>query len=90
MKGNIKSFYGYISSKMKTRENVGLLLNGAGILKTKDMGKDEVLNAFFTSVFTGKDCFQEPQDPEARGKVWSGKVFLYVMLRSTEVSGKTV
>lgn len=34
VKGNIKGFSRYVSSKMKTRENVGLLLNGAGNLMT--------------------------------------------------------
>ncbi|XP_075581659.1 lens epithelium-derived growth factor-like [Pelecanus crispus] len=42
VKGNIKGFYRYISSKMNTRENVGLLPNGAGSLMKKDMGKAEV------------------------------------------------
>lgn len=32
MKGNKKSFYSYVSSKWKTKENVGPLLNGAGAL----------------------------------------------------------
>lgn len=34
MKSNKKGFYGYTSSKKKTRENVDLLLNGARNLVT--------------------------------------------------------
>lgn len=30
VKGNKKGFYKYINSKRKTRENLGLLLNGTG------------------------------------------------------------
>lgn len=30
IKGNNKRFYKYVNSKRKTRENVGLLLNGEG------------------------------------------------------------
>ncbi|XP_064900742.1 transcription factor RFX3-like isoform X2 [Columba livia] len=41
VKGDIKGFYRYISSKMKTRENVGLLLNGAGNLMRKGHGKGQ-------------------------------------------------
>ncbi|KAK4810509.1 hypothetical protein QYF61_004289 [Mycteria americana] len=52
VKGDKKGFCGFIISKRKTRENVGLLLNGAGDLVTQDMEKAEVLSAFFASVFT--------------------------------------
>lgn len=53
VKGNKKCFSRYISSKMKTRENMSLLLNGNGDLIAVDMGKAEVLNDFFASIFTG-------------------------------------
>jgi len=36
IKGNKKGFYRYSSSKRKTRENVGVLLNGAGDPVAKD------------------------------------------------------
>lgn len=58
VKGSKNGFYKYISSKRKVRENVSLLLNGAGDLVTKDMEKAKVFNAFFTSVFTGKTGLQ--------------------------------
>ncbi|KAK4826029.1 hypothetical protein QYF61_003850 [Mycteria americana] len=37
----------------------------------KGMEKAKVLNALFTSLFTGKTCFQESQGLDIRGKVWS-------------------
>ncbi|KAK4831043.1 LOW QUALITY PROTEIN: hypothetical protein QYF61_014975 [Mycteria americana] len=60
-----------ISGKRKTRENVGQLLNEAEDLVTHGMEKTDVLNAFFTSVFTSKISLQESQAPETREKVWS-------------------
>ena len=54
----------YISSKTKTRENVGPLLNGTGTLVTQDTEKTELLNAAFTSVFASKIPASE-----IRGKV---------------------
>lgn len=47
-------FFRYIISKRNTRENMGLLLNGNGLLVTNDMEKAEVLKASFMSVFTDK------------------------------------
>ncbi|KAK4806622.1 hypothetical protein QYF61_013877 [Mycteria americana] len=38
---------------------------------TKDIGKAEVLNAFFTSAFSSKSNLQESQVPESSGKGWS-------------------
>lgn len=56
---------------MKCRENVGLLLNGAGNLVTKDMEQGEAANAFFTLVGIVNTDLQESQAPESRDKVWS-------------------
>lgn len=49
MKGSKKSFYRSISSKKTMSENVGLLLNRAGNLVTKDTEKAEVSHTLFTS-----------------------------------------
>ncbi|GAB0178132.1 mitochondrial enolase superfamily member 1 [Grus japonensis] len=53
-KNNKKDLFKYISSKRKTRENVGLLLNKVGALVTEDTEKAELLNAAFASVFIAK------------------------------------
>ena len=70
---NKNGFYKYIGDKRKARENVGPLLNGAGDLATKDMGKVGILNAFFPSVFPGKTSLQESQ--RAGGKAGARKMY---------------
>lgn len=47
-KGKKNGFYKYIRNKRKTRENVGLLLNGMRNLVQKDTEKADVVNAFFS------------------------------------------
>jgi len=66
VKDNKKSFFKYISSNQKTRENVGLLLNEEGVLVTEDAEKAELLNACFSSVFSAKAGPQESQALEVR------------------------
>lgn len=44
---------GILAAKRKIRENVDVL-NGAGVLMTKDMEKAEVLHIFLALVATGK------------------------------------
>ncbi|GAB0208111.1 mitochondrial enolase superfamily member 1 [Grus japonensis] len=70
VKDNKKGFFKYISSKRKTRENVGPLPNEVGALVTEDTEKVELLNAAFASVFTAKASPQESQTLEEREKVW--------------------
>ncbi|GAB0199208.1 mitochondrial enolase superfamily member 1 [Grus japonensis] len=65
VKDNKKGFFKYISSKRKTRENVGPLLNEVGALVMEDTEKAELLNAFFASVFTAKAGPQESQTRES-------------------------
>jgi len=65
---NKKAFFKYSSSKRKTRDNVGPLLNEAGVLVTEDAEKAELLNAFFASFFSAKAGPQESQAPEAGEK----------------------
>jgi len=66
MSKNKKGFFKYISSKQKTRENVGLLQNEVGALVMDDTEKVDLLNAFFASVFTAKAGPQESQSLEVR------------------------
>jgi len=67
VKNNKKGFFNYISSKRKTRDNVGLLLNEVGALVTEDA---ELLNAFFASVFSAKAGPQESQAPEVKEEAY--------------------
>lgn len=48
VKSNKKGFCRYTSSKRRTREQAGLLLNGRGELVRNDMEKAEVLNIFLS------------------------------------------
>ncbi|GAB0209898.1 mitochondrial enolase superfamily member 1 [Grus japonensis] len=73
VKGNQKGFSKYISSKMKTKESMSSLFNGAGDLVTSDREKAEVLDAFFASFFTGKVCPQASQVPEHPSRVWGSE-----------------
>ncbi|PKU31506.1 rna-directed dna polymerase from mobile element jockey-like [Limosa lapponica baueri] len=57
---HLQTFFKYISSKRKTRENVGPLLNEVGALVTENAEKAE----FFALIFTAKAVPQEPQTLE--------------------------
>jgi len=72
VKDNKKGFSNYISSKRKTRDNVGPLLNKVGALLTKDTEKLELWNATFASVFSAKAGPQDSQALEVRGSLHKG------------------
>ena len=54
-KTNVKCFYQYVSRKSKPKEGVANLIKPDGTLTEDDQDKAEVLNNFFTSVFTQED-----------------------------------
>ncbi|GAB0178742.1 mitochondrial enolase superfamily member 1 [Grus japonensis] len=68
VKDNKKGFFKYISSKRKTRENVGPLLNEVGALVTEDTENADLLNAFLASVFSAQAGPQETQTLEVGEK----------------------
>ena len=61
VKENKDSFFKYISSKRKTRHNVGPLPNEVGVVVMEHAEKAELLNAFFASVLTVEAGPQESQ-----------------------------
>ena len=73
-KDNRKGFFNYVSSKRKTRENVGLLLNDMGALVKEDTEKAELLNTFFASVLTAKTVPHESQILEIRESQGKGRL----------------
>jgi len=66
VKDNKKSFFKYISSKRKTRDNVGLLLKEVGAMVMEAAEKAQLLNAYFASVFSANAGSQKTQAPEVR------------------------
>ncbi|KFV09627.1 hypothetical protein N340_04878, partial [Tauraco erythrolophus] len=73
IKGNKKNFYRYVSDKKRSRENVGPLQKEMEDLATRDMEKAEVLNYFFSSVFTGKSSSGTAQVAECKGRDWENE-----------------
>ncbi|KAJ7417412.1 hypothetical protein BTVI_32962 [Pitangus sulphuratus] len=68
VKDNKKGIFKNINHKRKTRNNVGLLLNGRGTLVTEDTEKPELLYAAFALVFPDKTSPQESLTQEIKGK----------------------
>ncbi|KAK4827443.1 hypothetical protein QYF61_018000 [Mycteria americana] len=58
-----------MNSKKASRENVVLLLSGAGDQVKNDREKDEILNVCFASVTTSKSSLQDSQTSKTRGKI---------------------
>ena len=71
IKTDPKKFYAYVSSKTKPRETVANLLQKDGSLTKCDSEKAEVLNNFFTSVFTLEDSSNIPSFPQRTPKTLS-------------------
>jgi len=62
--GDIKKAFRYVNRKRRTKENIGPLLDGEGLLTDNEIGKAETFNAFFTSVFNTNDGLRDPGYPE--------------------------
>ena len=75
VKNNKKGFFNYISSQRKARDNVGPLLDEAGVLVSEDAEKAELLNAFFASAFSAVTCPQESQALEVREEAYKDDDF---------------
>ena len=71
VKTNPKAFYAYVSSKQKPKDGVANLLKPDGSLTENDMEKADVLNAFFSSVFTREDLDNIPPFPSRCSNVIS-------------------
>lgn len=59
VKENKKSFYKYISSKRRSKENLHHLLDAVGNVTTENKEKAEVLNAFSTSAFNNQISYPQ-------------------------------
>jgi len=66
-KTNPKAFYAYANSKLKTRAGVSDLLKPDGTTTETNQEKAEVLNDFFTSVFTQEDTSRIPDFEQREG-----------------------
>ena len=70
VKDNKKGFLKYVSSKTKTRENVGPLLNEVGALVMEDTEKVKLLNTFFVLVFISNTALSESQTLKVKERIW--------------------
>ena len=68
-KDNPKAFYRYAKSKMKTRSEIAHLTREDGSLTATDKDKAEVLNKFFSSIFTREDTVNMPNTPDTKTDV---------------------
>ena len=60
VKKNAKRFWSYVKSKTTTRESVSSLVKPDGSKPESDLEKDEILQTFFSSVFTQEDMENMP------------------------------
>jgi hypothetical protein len=70
VKKDSKSFYAYIRSKQRSKDKVGPLKNTIGKVVTDDKEAANMLNEYFSSVFTIEDCSNIPEPV----KVFEGKI----------------
>ena len=63
LKRNPKQFWRYTNSRIKTRTGIGVIQDTDGRLANNDAEKAELLNKFFSSVFTRENLANIPQPP---------------------------
>lgn len=63
---NKKGFAKHVSSKRRTKENIGLMFSEVGHLTNGEEGEAETFNAFFASVFNTSDGPWDLQSPELK------------------------
>ena len=56
IKDNPKAFWRYTNTRLKVKSRIEDLSDGTGATASTDQEKAEVLNAYFSSVFTVEDC----------------------------------
>jgi len=64
--GNSKPFYSYLKNKTESRTGIGPLNREEGGVTTDSREMANILNKFFSSVFTAEDTSQEQPAPERR------------------------
>jgi hypothetical protein len=58
--GNTRPFYSYVKKKTKSRQSIGPLLDTNNCRISDDKGMADLLNGFFSSVFTREDLQNQP------------------------------
>ena len=62
-KENPKEFFAYVNSRKPIKNNISPLRDSEGNLVTSDLEKAELMNKYFTSVFTIEDPSTNPEPP---------------------------
>ena len=87
--GNSRPFYAYVKRKTKSRQGIGPLRTEAGETVSDDGGMAEVLNNFFSSVFTREDTGHIPRAEEREAGILEDIVITHRAVRAKIRSLKT-
>ena len=61
IKTNPKAFWRYSNTRLKTKSKLDDLRDETGLTVNDDSGKAQLLNAFFSSIFTNENTVQIPE-----------------------------